>query len=217
MAGWKSTIRSPTSLRCRRSIRRRTRVPWPRKSDVLTPGYAGLIAASPFVVVATRGPAGLDCSPRGDRPGFVQLADERTSLLPDRRGNNRLDTLRNLLHDPAIALIFLIPGVGETVRVRGTAVISTDPALLTRTAHDGIEPAAVVVVSVSRVYFQCQRAVVRAGLWDRSAQVDRTDSADGRNPPTARSGCSTPRRRPTTTPPWTHYITATLYQGPSKP
>ena len=187
-----------------------------KESDVLTPGYAALIAASPFVVVATRGPAGLDCSPRGDRPGFVQLADERTLLLPDRRGNNRLDTLRNLLHDPAIALIFLIPGVGETVRVRGTAVISTDPALLTRTAHDGIEPAAVVVVSVSRVYFQCQRAVVRAGLWDRSAQVDRATL------PTAGTlqhevGVLDAAQAAEYDATLDDYINATLYQGPSKP
>ena len=97
-----------------------------KESRVVTPLYGRLIEVAPFAIVATFGPQGLDCSPRGDPAGLVRVLDERTLLLPDRRGNNRLDTMRNLLHDNAIALIFLIPGVGETIRVRGTAVISTD-------------------------------------------------------------------------------------------
>ena len=186
-----------------------------KESDVLTPGYGALIEASPFVVVATRGPAGLDCSPRGDRPGFVQVADERTLLLPDRRGNNRLDTLHNLLHDPDIALIFLIPGVGETVRVRGTAVISTDPDLIGRTAHNGIKPATVLVISVSRVYFQCQRAVVRSGLWDPSVHVDRATL------PTAGDlqrevGVLDAAQAADYDATLDDYVRATLYEGPSK-
>ncbi len=187
-----------------------------KESAVVTANYAALIRAAPFAVVATHGPAGLDCSPRGDGPGFVQVLDERTLLLPDRRGNNRLDTLHNLLHDPAIALIFLIPGVGETIRVRGTAVISTDPDLLDRSAFRGIRPTTVLVVSVSRVYFQCQRAVVRSGLWDPESRVDRSSL------PTAGDlqvdvGAMTSEAAAEYDATLDEYARATLYAGPSKP
>lgn len=144
-----------------------------KESPVLTPGYRDLIAASPFVLLATHGPRGMDCSPRGDAPGFVVVEDEATLLLPDRRGNNRLDTLRNLLHDPAIALLFLIPGVGETVRVRGTAQISTDPGLLQRFPVGKTMPRTVLRIRVTRVYFQCQRAVLRSRLWSAEHHADR--------------------------------------------
>ena len=143
-----------------------------KESPVVTPGYAELIAASPFVVVATHGPDGIDCSPRGDAPGFIQVLDEHTLLLPDRRGNNRHDTLHNLLHDPAIALIFLVPGISETFRVRGSAVISTDPQLRNRFEVQGTLPTTVLVITVQRVYFQCRRAVLRGKLWDADRQVD---------------------------------------------
>ncbi|GEO14099.1 pyridoxamine 5'-phosphate oxidase family protein [Microvirga aerophila] len=144
-----------------------------KETDRVVPVYRALIEASPFATLATRGAEGLDCSPRGDGPGFVRVADEKTLLLPDRRGNNRLDSLRNILHDPQVALLFLIPGVGETLRVNGRAVISTDPALLDSFAVDGKAPRTVVVVTVETVYFQCSRAVVRSDLWNPDKHVAR--------------------------------------------
>src|SRR5476651_1539010 len=101
-----------------------------KEVDYLTPEYRTLIATSPFVVLATSGPEGLDASPRGDRPGFVRMADERTLMLPDRRGNNRVDSLRNIVRDPRVALLFMIPGSGTTLRVNGRAQLSTDTDLL---------------------------------------------------------------------------------------
>src|SRR3712207_5175110 len=132
-----------------------------KEKDRIIPEYRALIAASPFVALATRGPEGLDCSPRGDAPGFVRIADERTLLIPDRRGNNRADSLRNIVRDPQVALLFLIPGVGETLRVNGRAAISTEPALLQSFAVDGKAPRSVIVVTIEAVYFQCQKAIVR--------------------------------------------------------
>jgi hypothetical protein len=117
-------------------------------------------------VLATSGPEGPDCSPRGDAPGFVRVVDERTLLLPDRRGNNRIDSLRNVLHDPRVGLLFLLPGLGETLRVNGRAHISAEPELLRSFAVDGKAPRTVLVVTVEALYFQCSRAVVRADLWD---------------------------------------------------
>lgn len=136
-----------------------------KEIDHIHPLYRQMIEASPFVVVATIGPDGLDASPRGDPAGFVAVEDERTLLLPERRGNNRVDSLRNLVVDPRIALLFLIPGVGEMLRVNGRATISVDPALLARFAVGGKPPRCVTVVHVEHVYFQCARAVQRAGLW----------------------------------------------------
>jgi PPOX class probable FMN-dependent enzyme len=143
-----------------------------KESDHLTPAYAALVAASPFVVVSTVGEGGLDQSPRGDAPGFVRVRDERTLVIPDRRGNQRLDTLRNLVADPRVGLLFLVPGLGEELRVRGTAVISTDPGELARHSVHGVEPASVIVVTVARVYFQCARAIRRSRLWDPEAHAD---------------------------------------------
>ncbi len=142
--------------------------------DHIHPHYACLIEASPFAVLATVGPHGLDTSPRGDQPGFIAIQDERTLLLPDRRGNNRIDSLRNVLADPRVALLFLIPGVGETLRVNGRAVISIDPVLLDRFAVDGKRPRSVLVIAVMSVFFQCSRAVIRGGLWDAARQVARS-------------------------------------------
>jgi PPOX class probable FMN-dependent enzyme len=133
------------------------------------PLYRALIEASPFAVLATAGPAGLDASPRGDPPGFVAVADESTLLLPDRRGNNRIDSLRNILTDPRVALLFLVPGSGETLRVSGTAAISTEPGLLERFAMNGKLPQCVVVIKVETVFFQCARAIQRARLWQADA------------------------------------------------
>lgn len=144
-----------------------------KEAGALTPGYAALVRAAPFCVLATAGPEGLDCAPRGDAPGFVHVLDARTLLLPDRRGNNRLDSLRNVVRDPRVALLFLIPGVGETLRVNGTAVVSADPALRGRFAVDGATPRTVLVVTVERAFFQCARALLRSGLWDPARQVPR--------------------------------------------
>ncbi len=138
------------------------------------PHYRRFIEAAPFVSVATSGPGGLDNSPRGDAPGFVRVVDDRTLMLPDRRGNNRLDTLRNLLADPRIALLFLIPGVGETLRVNGRAVISVDPTLLDTFTVDGKPPRSVLVVAVDTVYYQCSKALVRSKLWDPAARIERS-------------------------------------------
>ena len=141
-------------------------------SDHITPHYRALIVASPFLALATVGPEGLDCSPRGDQPGFVRVADDKTLILPDRRGNNRIDSLRNVIRDPRVALMFLIPGSGTTFRVNGRAVISADPGLLASFAVDGKSPRTCLVVTVVEAYFQCARAIVRSGLWKAEAQID---------------------------------------------
>ena len=128
------------------------------------------IAASPFLVLATGGQNGLDCSPKGDAPGFVHVDDDgRTLYIPDRRGNNRIDGLKNLVEDPRIGLIFLVPGANETFRVNGRARISADPALKQRFAVDGKEPATVTVVTVEQAFHHCPKALVRSGLWKRGS------------------------------------------------
>ena len=128
--------------------------------------YRPYIEAAPFAVLATLGAQGLDTSPRGDAPGFVKVLDAHTLLLPDRRGNQRIDSLRNIVHDPQVALLFLIPGVAEALRVNGTARISAGPALCNAFIIDGKAPASVLVIHVRSVYFQCARAIKRSGLWD---------------------------------------------------
>jgi PPOX class probable FMN-dependent enzyme len=142
--------------------------------DRLTPEYRKLIEASPFCVVATAGPDGLDCSPRGDPAGFVRVLGPNTIVLPERRGNNRIDSLRNLIHDPRVALLFLIPGVSETLRVMGRATICTGPELCASFTMQGKAPRAVLRVAVERVFFQCAKAIVRSKLWDLSTQVERS-------------------------------------------
>jgi uncharacterized protein len=142
-------------------------------ADHVHPLYRPYIEASPFAVLATRGPHGLDTSPRGDGPGFVQVLDPHTLLLPDRRGNQRIDSLRNLVHDPQCALLFLVPGVAETLRVNGTARVSAHPDLCQMLAVQGKVPDSVLVIRVATVYFQCARALKRSKLWDPSSQFDR--------------------------------------------
>lgn len=142
-------------------------------TDHIHPAYRPFIDASPFVALATSGPDGLDVSPRGDPAGFIDIENDRTLLLPDRRGNNRIDSLRNILHDNRVALLFLIPGIGETLRVNGTAAISTDPALLERFAVNNQLPKTVLRIAVDTVFFQCSRAILRAGLWDVTTQIPR--------------------------------------------
>jgi len=143
-----------------------------KEVDYITPEYAQLIQASPFAVLGTSGPEGLDCSPRGDRPGFVHIQDPKTIIFPDRRGNNRTDSLRNIVRDPRVALLLMIPGLGNTVRVNGRAHLSTDAELLASFAVEEKPPRCVVVLAVDAVYFQCSRAIVRAGLWNPEAFVD---------------------------------------------
>ena len=138
----------------------------------ITPHYRAYIESSPFATLATSGPEGLDCSPRGDRPGFVRVADEKTLMLPDRRGNNRIDSLRNIVRDPRMALLFLVPGVGNTLRVNGRAHLSVEPGLLASFAVDDKAPRSVMVIEVDAVYFQCARALVRSDLWNAAHHVD---------------------------------------------
>ena len=144
-----------------------------KETPVITAHYRKFIEASPFVALATAGPEGMDCSPRGDAPGFVRVVDEKTLMIPDRRGNNRIDSLRNIVREPKVGLLFLIPGVGETFRVNGRASISADPRLLESFMVEGKAPRSVIVVEVDTVYFQCSRAVLRARLWEADAQVER--------------------------------------------
>src|SRR6202790_932474 len=124
------------------------------------------IAASPMLIIGSQGPTAADNSPRGDVPGFVKVADDHTLLIPDRRGNNRLDTLHNLVRNPKVGLIFLVPGVNETFRVNGEAVISRDPALTEQFVMQGQAPRTVIVVTVKEAYIQCSRALVRSDLWN---------------------------------------------------
>jgi uncharacterized protein len=142
-----------------------------KEIDHISDHYKALIDKSPFVIIATVGPEGLDCSPRGDPPGFVRVVDRKTVLIPDRRGNNRIDGLRNLVRDPRISLLFLIPGVGTTLRINGRAEISVDPELCATFAMQGKAPKTVLVVTADRVYFQCPKALVRSRLWSAEAQV----------------------------------------------
>lgn len=139
-------------------------------ADHVTPAYRRLIEAAPFLALATAGPEGLDVSPRGDRPGeLVRIADPRTLLLPDRRGNDRIDSLRNVLRDPRVALMFLIPGCDTAVRVNGRAHIEAGAELLGSFAVDGKTPRSVLAIAVEEVYFQCARALMRAALWSGAA------------------------------------------------
>lgn len=144
-----------------------------KQVDHLHPHYQALIKASPFCVLATVGDT-VEITPRGDAPGFVEIQDAHTLLLPDRRGNNRIDNLRNIVTDPRVTLLFLIPGVGETLRVVGTAQISVDPALLARFVVNNQLPKSVLVVKVQYCFFQCAKALMRSRLWDPAAQIERT-------------------------------------------
>lgn len=146
-----------------------------KEIDYICDHYKAFIDKAPFVVLATVGPEGLDCSPRGDPPGFVRVRDAKTVLIPDRRGNNRIDTLRNLVRDPRISLLFMIPGIGETLRINGRAEISADPELCASFAERGKAPTTVLVVTAERVYFQCPKALARSRLWSADAQIARSE------------------------------------------
>lgn len=140
----------------------------------LTLEYRQMIEASPFVALATVGPEGLDCSPRGDAGSCVRVLDRTTLLLPDWRGNNRIDSLLNIVRDPRVALMFLIPGSSTAMRVNGTAKVSVEPSLLESFEMDGRHPRSVVLITVGEAYFQCARAIMRAQLWsvDRHVQPE---------------------------------------------
>jgi PPOX class probable FMN-dependent enzyme len=146
-----------------------------KEIDHISDHYKAFIERSPFVTLATCGPEGLDCSPRGDPAGFVRVHDSKTVMLPDRRGNNRIDTLKNIVRDPRVSLLFLIPGVGETLRINGRAEISIDPDLCASFEMQNKLPRSILVITADRVYFQCQKALARSRLWDPAAQVPRSE------------------------------------------
>ena len=144
-----------------------------KELDYIPEHYAAFIRATPFVVLATSGPDGLDCSPRGDPAGFLRIIDKNTIHLPDRRGNNRVDTLRNLVVDPRISLLCIIPGIGETLRIIGSVKISIDANLCELHAMQGKAAKAVLIIDVEKIYFQCQKALHRSRFWDIDTQIDR--------------------------------------------
>ena len=145
-------------------------------ADRLNPLTRQFIERSPFVCVATGRPdGGLDVSPRGDPAGFVRILDERTLLIPDRPGNRIADTLTNILADPRIALLFLIPGVGDSFRVNGRAVVTDDAELLAGSEVDGKAPRLGVLVAVEEAYTQCSKALIRSDLWNPERHIDRSE------------------------------------------
>ena len=139
----------------------------------LNEDYQAFVRASPFVVLATVGPEGLDCSPKGDAAGFVGIIDERTLAIPDRPGNNRIDNLRNIVRDPRVSLLFIIPGIGETLRVNGRASISDDETLCASFAVNGRNPRTVILVQIETTYFHCSKSIVRSKLWDPARHLPR--------------------------------------------
>lgn len=141
----------------------------------ISDAYGAFILASPFVILASAGAGGLDCSPKGDAAGFIRIVDAHTLAIPDRPGNNRIDTLRNIVEDPRVGLLFLVPGVGEMMRVNGRAHISDDPALLASFSVDGKPPRTVIIVKVDSVYFHCSKALVRSDLWNGEKYVPRAN------------------------------------------
>ena len=142
-----------------------------KEIDHVIPLYQKLIELSPFVSLATIGPEGLDCSPRGDNRGFVRVLDPKTLAMPDRRGNNRIDSLRNIVADPRVALLFFIPGSGTTFRVNGKAYLTTDSELCQSFAVEGSLPRSIIIIKVEAAYTQCARAILRSNLWDISKHV----------------------------------------------
>jgi len=146
-----------------------------KEIDHINDHYRQFIEKSPFLVLATQGHKGLDCSPRGDPAGFVRVLNEHCIQIPDRRGNNRLDSLRNIVINPEVGLIFLIPNIGETIRVSGKAEILIDQDLCETFAINGKPASSVISVKVDKAYFQCQKALVRSKLWDSAQHVERSE------------------------------------------
>lgn len=143
-----------------------------KELDRLIPEYVAFVEASPFVALATNGPEGLDCSPRGDLSGFVRIHDEKTVMMPDRHGNNRVDSLRNIIRDGRVGLLFLVPGSGTTLRINGRAHVTTDAELCASFAVEGKAARSVIVIEIDAVYFQCARAIKRSDLWNPERHVD---------------------------------------------
>jgi len=145
-----------------------------KEMPYLTPQYQKWIEAAPFFALASSGPGGLACTPRGDATGQgFSVLDKNTLVIPDRRGNNRLDTLKNIIADPRVALLFLIPGIHETLRINGNAYITTDSKYLDHFRFQGKLPVSAIVVAIETVYFQCARALKRAQLWDSTSQLSK--------------------------------------------
>ena len=146
-----------------------------KEIDYLDRHCRAFIALSPLVVVASSDAEGrLDATPRGDAPGFVAVLDDTTLVIPDRRGNNRVDTMLNLVANPKVGLLFFVPGINETLRVNGTARVTTDPVLLAPLIADGKVPKVGVVVSAEEVFFHCGKPLIRSKLWDPAAKVERS-------------------------------------------
>ena len=151
--------------------------PMSRATDKVLSGVdnhcKAIIALSPFCIIATQGPGGADVTPRGDPAGFVKVLDDKRLLLPDRVGNNRFDTMTNLFHNPAIGLIFLVPGMNETLRVNGTAAITDDARLLGQCVVSGRAPKVGLLITIKEAFMHCPKAFVRSKLWDVSQHIDR--------------------------------------------
>ncbi|ASP32585.1 pyridoxamine 5'-phosphate oxidase family protein [Labrenzia sp. VG12] len=141
----------------------------------LSTAYRQIVETARFCALTTAGPEGLDCSPRGDDDPVVRIQDERTLLLPDRRGNNRIDSLRNIVRDPRVSLMFMVPGWNNVLRVNGKAVLSVDADLLASFEKEGKQPRSVIIVTIETVYFQCARAIMRADLWNPDRRVSKGD------------------------------------------
>lgn len=146
-----------------------------KEIDHINQHYRKFIEASPFLILATYGEKGIDCSPRGDPAGFVRILNEKTLLIPDRRGNNRLDSLRNIVKNPAVGIIFIIPNAGETIRVSGTAEILIDEDLCHSFSVNGKPASSVLSIQVEKAYFQCQKAISRSKIWDSSTYINRSE------------------------------------------
>ena len=146
-----------------------------KEIDHINDHYRQFIEASPFLILATYGDNGVDCSPRGDPPGFVRIIGEHGILIPDRKGNNRLDSLRNIINNPQVGLIFLVPNAGETIRVSGRAKILVDKVLCESFAINGKPANCVISVRVHKAYYQCQKALARSRLWDASSYIERSE------------------------------------------
>jgi hypothetical protein len=145
-----------------------------KELTALDPHCRHFIELSPFIVIATASASGAaDASPRGDAPGFVQIVDDRQLLIPDRPGNNRVDSLRNLVENPNIGLLFFIPGMNETLRLNGTAVLTTDPEILAKMAVNGKPPRSALLVTIDQVFLQCAKALVRSKLWNPESRIER--------------------------------------------
>lgn len=175
MSRFDNEIRSVDELR--QVIPRETGIAGHKDIDHIDAVCRRYIELSPFLLIATRGTDGhLDISPKGDPAGFIHVLDEKTLAIPDRPGNNRLDTFENVLANPEIALIFLIPGKGDTLRVAGTAKVVQDARLAKQLAHKGREPALILIVTVQEAFTHCSKCMVRSGLWKPDRWPDLADA-----------------------------------------